>query len=306
MITKTQLSQARLHCRPEAFGDRLKRITNFRGVMDILDSFKQDVVLEELLGVAAEVFPEKHKPFGTELQQFHRQQRVPRNVGPLTDEQRSILRNYALAAFESFRETHPHLGKSDEIHALSWRYVKHYGSSTGLEHVDLLMYLRLATVFCLKTNEPYTVKFQAFESPDTIELTVQEGDVYTLNEARANDCSHQIASTNQQDDAKISLIFGYFRKTLKPLVFSDQKLKWPEQLHWTKTNRGIWPTKPRVWEVIDLSGPESTEDTASKPQAVTGRGPGGICSTQELAFAMRVVTGRKIVPQSFKAVCGLH
>lgn len=247
---------------------------------------------------ADEDFSKKHEPFCAELKLFLNDHRKSsRTAGPLNDEQRATLRNYALAAVELFRAHHPYLGRSKEIHALSYRYVKHYGSSLGLEHVDLLMYLRLGIVFCLKTNEPYVAKFRAHDSSDKFEITVREGDVYTLNEARANDCSHQIATTNLQGDAKISLVVGYFQNSLTPLQYAEQKNKWSDRLDWTNKNGGIRPIVPMVRSTPDIIDTDLAEGAACDPAAF---------SDDELAFAMRALTGQDRVPTTFDDICGLQ
>jgi hypothetical protein len=298
--------------------------------MTSLISLPHNAVLEQHMPVADDVFSEEHKPYGAELKKYQKQVKAQVTANrrrfakdsKLSDDDLSVLHDFACAALETFLEQHPYLRNSAEVQGLVYRFVVHFGPITGQDHVDMLLYLRLGLVFCLKTSKPYTVRFQSHDKSHQFGIKVKEGDVYTLNEARANDCSHQVVSVNDPGDVKISLVWGYFTNKLKPLLFDQQKAKWGELLDWNKTKHGkIWPVCGRHTSAnaaSPISG-SSAMTSVSKNSAVNAADAAGAASkpqvrcadldtfsTDELGFIMKVLTGDEcaVVLRSFDDVCG--
>ena len=291
--------------------------------MKMLLSLPPDTVLEQHMPVADDVFSEEHKPYGVELKKFQKQVKAQvakhrQRVAKDSNLDLSVLHDFACAAMAKFKELHPYLGKSSEVHGQGYRYIVHFGSSTGLDHVDMLLYLRLGAVFCLKTTEPYTVTFKSHDQSQQFDIKVKEGDVYPLNEARANDCSHRVVCVNDPGAVKICLVFGCFNNTLKPLLFAQQKAKWGKLLDWRQTTQGkIWPVIDRRILYAQLSANASSTISGSTSvsnksganaadAAVSASKPQVRCSTDELDFIMKVLTGDEcaVVLGSFDDLCG--
>jgi hypothetical protein len=167
----------------------------------------------------------------------------------------------------------------------------------------MLFYGREWKLVVLQSKEPYSVTFRSHNKSDQFTIQVQEDDLYSMNETRADCYTHQASSNNEPEDMKIYLLLGYHNNALAPLVFQTQGDKWGHFLRWRKHQGWIIPMEPTKQHRRSDQGDDSVKSNkrmrTSSPCHVD-------FSNDEWAFVMSVLTGKAITPRSFADIDGPH